>query len=144
MPQRDIIVIGGSAGAFETVKTLIGGLPASFPASVFIVIHMMPEFPSLIEEHLSSHSRLPITQAADEEPIRRGHIYIARPDYHLAVESGQMRVLRGPRENPTVPRLILCFALQPACTVLASLGLFLAAIMTMVRWGCTASSSGAA
>jgi two-component system, chemotaxis family, protein-glutamate methylesterase/glutaminase len=105
LPQRDIIVIGGSAGAFEPVKTIIGGLPASFPGSVFIVIHMMPEFPSLMEEHLSSHSRLPITQAADEEPIRRGHIYIARPDYHLAVESGRMRVLRGPRENRHRPAI---------------------------------------
>jgi len=105
LPQRDIIVIGGSAGAFEPIRSIIGGLPASFPASVLIVIHMMPDFPSLLEEHLSAHSRLPITQAVDEEPIRRGHIYIARPDYHLTVEAGRMRVLRGPRENRHRPAI---------------------------------------
>ena len=105
MPERDIIVIGGSAGAFEPVRTIIGGLPSSFPGSVLIVIHMMPDFPSLLEEHLSPHSRLPVTQAADKEPIRRGHIYIARPDYHLTVETGRMRVLRGPRENRHRPAI---------------------------------------
>lgn len=105
MPQRDIIVIGGSAGAFEPIRTIIGGLPASFPASVLVVIHMMPDFPSLLEEHLSPQSRLPVTQAADEEPIRRGHIYIARPDYHLTVEAGRMRVVRGPRENRHRPAI---------------------------------------
>jgi two-component system chemotaxis response regulator CheB len=105
LPQRDIIVIGGSASSFEPLKTLIAGLPASFPASILIVTHMMPDFPSLLEEHLSSHSRLPITQATDEEPIRRGRIYVARPDYHLTVEAGKMRVLRGPRENRHRPAI---------------------------------------
>ena len=105
MPQRDIIVIGGSAGAFEPIRSIIGGLPASLPASVLIVLHMMPDFPSLLEEHLSPQSRLPITQAVDEEPIRRGGIYIARPDYHLTVEAGRVRVVRGPRENRHRPAI---------------------------------------
>jgi two-component system chemotaxis response regulator CheB len=105
LPQRDIIVIGGSAGSFEPLKTIISGLPASFPASVLVVVHMMADFPSLLEEHLSACSRLPTTQAVDEEPIRRGRIYIARPDYHLTVEAGKMRVLRGPRENRHRPAI---------------------------------------
>lgn len=105
LPQRDIIVIGGSAGSFEPLKTIISGLPASFPASVLVVVHMMADFPSLLEEHLSACSRLPTTQAVDEEPIRRGRIYIARPDYHLTVEAGRMRVLRGPRENRHRPAI---------------------------------------
>lgn len=105
MPQRDIIVIGGSAGSFEPLKIIISSLPASFPASVLVVTHMMADFPSLLEEHLGGNSRLPVTQAADQEPIRRGHVYVARPDYHLTVEAGRMRVLRGPRENRHRPAI---------------------------------------
>lgn len=105
MPQRDIIVIGGSAGSFEPVKKIIAGLPASFPASILIAVHMMAEFPSLLEEHLGSNSRLPVMQAEDQEPIRRGHIYVARPDYHLTLESGKMRVVKGPRENRHRPAI---------------------------------------
>jgi two-component system, chemotaxis family, protein-glutamate methylesterase/glutaminase len=105
LPQRDIIVIGGSAGSFDPLRIIISSLPASFPGSVLIVTHMMADFPSLLEEHLSSNSRVPVSQAADQEPIRRGHIYVARPDYHLTVEAGKMRVLRGPRENRHRPAI---------------------------------------
>lgn len=105
MPQRDIIVIGGSAGSFEPLKVIISRLPASFPGSILVVTHMMADFPSLLEEHLGSNSHLPVTQAADQEPIRRGRIYVARPDYHLTIEAGKMRVLRGPRENRHRPAI---------------------------------------
>jgi len=105
LPQRDIIVIGGSAGSFEPLKVIISSLPASFPGSILVVTHMMADFPSLLEEHLGGNSHLPVTQAADQEPIRRGHIYVARPDYHLTIEAGEMRVLRGPRENRHRPAI---------------------------------------
>ena len=105
MPQRDIIVIGGSAGSFEPLRTILSSLPASLPASVLVVLHMMADFPSLLEEHLGRNSRLPVSQASDDEPIRRGRIYLARPDYHLTVESGKMRVRRGPRENRHRPAI---------------------------------------
>ena len=105
MAQRDIIVIGGSAGSFQPLKSIIEAFPASFPASVLVVMHMLADFPSLLDEHLGMNSRLQVTQAADEEPIRRGHIYIARPDYHLTIEPGKMRVQRGPRENRHRPAI---------------------------------------
>jgi two-component system chemotaxis response regulator CheB len=105
LPQRDVIVIGGSAGSFEPLKVIISSLPASFPGSILVVTHMMADFPSLLEEHLGGNSHLPVTQAADHEPIRRGHIYVARPDYHLTIEAGEMRVLRGPRENRHRPAI---------------------------------------
>jgi two-component system chemotaxis response regulator CheB len=105
LPQRDIIVIGGSAGSFEPLKTIISSLPTSLPASIFVVLHMLADAPSLLDENLSRFSRLPVIQASDNEPIRRGHIYVARPDYHLTLEPGHMRVERGPRENRHRPAI---------------------------------------
>jgi two-component system chemotaxis response regulator CheB len=105
LPQRDIIVIGGSAGSFEPLKKIASGLPASLPASIFIVLHMLADSPNLLDENLSRFSRLPVIQAADNEPIRRGRIYVARPDYHLTLEPGHMRVERGPRENRHRPAI---------------------------------------
>ena len=37
MPARDIVVIGASAGGIEALRELVRGLPANFPAAVFIV-----------------------------------------------------------------------------------------------------------
>jgi two-component system chemotaxis response regulator CheB len=43
--------------------------------------------------------RLPASHPQDGDPITHGRIYIAPPDYHLLVEMGRVRVVRGPREN---------------------------------------------
>ena len=39
MARRDIVVIGGSAGAIESVSEIVRGLPPDFPAAVFVVVH---------------------------------------------------------------------------------------------------------
>jgi chemotaxis response regulator CheB len=38
-PTRDIIVIGGSAGARQALADLVTALPEGFAASVFVVLH---------------------------------------------------------------------------------------------------------
>jgi two-component system chemotaxis response regulator CheB len=100
MASKDIIVIGASAGGFEALKILVTGLPADLPASVFVVWHLAPEIrESVLAQVLQKNGNLPAAQAIDGEPIRKGHIYVAPPDYHLLVEPDRVRVTRGPKEN---------------------------------------------
>ena len=39
MQCRNIVVVGGSAGAVEALREVIRNLPADFPASIFVTIH---------------------------------------------------------------------------------------------------------
>lgn len=105
MQTRDIVVIGGSAGSLESLEQIVSTLPPGFPASIFVVIHLSADFPSTLHERISRPGLLPATEAVDGEPIRHGHIYMARPDYHLEIASGRVRVLRGPRENRHRPAI---------------------------------------
>lgn len=105
MQPRDIVVIGGSAGSLDPLKTILSKLPADFPGSVFISVHMTADYPSMLATVLSRSSSLPTTTPADQEQIRRGHIYVSRPDHHLTIEDGRVRVLRGPRENRHRPAI---------------------------------------
>ena len=102
---RDIVVIGGSAGSLQALKTILGGLPSDFPGSIFVVIHVSADSPGLLDEYLAQCSSLPVRQPHDQEAIRTGHVYVARPDCHLTVESGIIRVQRGPRENRHRPAI---------------------------------------
>ena len=52
-PLRDIIVIGGSAGAVEALNEIVAGLPADFAASVFVVVHTSPSHTSWLPSILS-------------------------------------------------------------------------------------------
>jgi two-component system, chemotaxis family, protein-glutamate methylesterase/glutaminase len=45
-PARDVIVIGGSAGAVEMLRTVLGDLPVDLGAAVAITLHRSPTLPS--------------------------------------------------------------------------------------------------
>lgn len=105
MPGHDIIVIGASAGGVEALSKLAVQLPEKLPASLFIVLHIPAQGPSLMPDILSRAGPLPATHPVDGEEIRRGHIYVAPPDHHLMLEQGHVRIVRGPRENRHRPAI---------------------------------------
>lgn len=99
MATRNIIVVGASAGGFEALKTLVAGLPPKLESSLFIVWHMSPDIRGVLPHVLNRLNTIPAAHAYDYEPIQTNRIYIAPPDHHLLVESGYVRVTRGPKEN---------------------------------------------
>lgn len=103
MPGHDIICIGASAGGVEVLIELVRQLPADLPAAVFVVVHVSANSPTVLPAVLNRVGKLPASHATDDEPIRRGRIYVARPDFHLLVKDGRLRLGRGPKENSTRP-----------------------------------------
>lgn len=111
--ERDLIAIGASAGGVEALRQLVHALPADLPAAVLIVLHIMPRGPSLLDRILARDGRLPATQARDGEPLRRGHIYVARPGYHLQVRGSTIHLSSDMPENghrPAIDSLFLSVA----------------------------------
>lgn len=109
MLKPDIIVIGASAGGLTAFETLVSQLPSNFPAAVFIVWHISPDYPSILPEILAKSTSLRVKHASGKEPIRPGHIYVAPPDRHLLVEWGNVRLSRGPKENRFRPAIDVLF-----------------------------------
>lgn len=84
----DAIVIGTSAGGVEALSVLLPSLPAGLRAAVLIVLHLPRERPSLLVDIFAPKCALPVREAEDKEPVERGTIYFAPPDYHLLVDVG--------------------------------------------------------
>lgn len=115
MGNRDIIVIGGSAGATAPLKEILRRLPAGLPAAVFIVLHIPAQGIGILSQVASAHGRLPVHQAENGMVITPGHIYLGAPDHHLLLYQGHMILGRGPRENmvrPAIDPLFRSAALQ--------------------------------
>jgi two-component system, chemotaxis family, protein-glutamate methylesterase/glutaminase len=106
---RDIIVIGASAGGVHALSETIAGLPADLPAAVFAVLHLSPFGRSALPAILGRACALPAEHPADGEPIRRGRIYVAPPDRHLALEPDRIRLSMGPTENGHRPAIDVLF-----------------------------------
>ncbi len=99
MAHRDVVVIGASAGGIAALEDLFSRIPAKAPFSFFVVVHTSASSPGVLPALLSRAGPLPASFAQDREVPRRGHIYVARPDFHLLFLRQRMRVAHGPKEN---------------------------------------------
>jgi two-component system, chemotaxis family, protein-glutamate methylesterase/glutaminase len=105
MAKFDVVVIGASAGGVGFLQRVIERLPAEFGAAVFVILHLPAGVRSMLPSILERAGRLPATHAQNGAAIRRGHIYVGPPGFHLTVEDGRMRVTRGAREHGLRPAI---------------------------------------
>jgi len=110
-PPRDIVVLGGSAGALRAVKAIVRALPADFAGSMFVVLHRDPDPPNPhgMAKVLASQSALPTESAHDEQRIEPGHVYVGPPDHHMVLANGLIRLEHSPRENRFRPCVDVLF-----------------------------------
>jgi two-component system, chemotaxis family, protein-glutamate methylesterase/glutaminase len=109
MPGHDIIVIGSSAGGIKALGAILGKLPADLDAAIFVVQHLGANSPRVLPRILGELCSLPTSHPADGEDFHPGRVYIAPPDYHLLIEDGRVRVVRGPEENRFRPAIDALF-----------------------------------
>jgi two-component system chemotaxis response regulator CheB len=105
LPNYDVVVIGASAGGVGFLQRLAEGLPADFPAAVFVTLHLPDGARSVLPSILTRAGKLPAHHAQNGEPIRPGQIYIAPPGFHMTLESHGVRVNRGAREHGLRPAI---------------------------------------
>jgi two-component system chemotaxis response regulator CheB len=103
--HHDIVAIGGSAGALEALLRILPDLPVELPATIFVVVHIGAESPNLLPQLFTTHGNLPAQEAAHDAPFRRGHIYVAPPDYHLLLEKKRMLLSHGAKVNGFRPAI---------------------------------------
>jgi len=105
MANRDIVVIGGSAGSGAALQRIMADLPPDLTASLFVATHVPSESAGYLADMLARSATMPVRSAVDGQPIETGHIYVAVPDRHLLVIDGTVRLGDGPRENMTRPAI---------------------------------------
>jgi two-component system chemotaxis response regulator CheB len=89
MPAVETIVIGCSAGGPGALAVLLGGLDQQLPTAVVVCSHTASSDARIMCDMLAQHSRLPVIEACEREPVRGGVVQVAPPDYHLLVERGR-------------------------------------------------------
>lgn len=99
MANRDIVVIGASAGGIEALQQLLGGLPADLDAAIFVVLHTSKHAGSVLPNILGRCTNIPAFHPEDMTRLEKRHIYIAPPDFQMLLERNVIRVIQGPREN---------------------------------------------
>lgn len=81
------VVIGCSAGGFESLQNILPAFGPTCPVPVVVVIHLPPDRDSLLPQAFSRRAFLHVKEAEDKEPMNAGTIYFAPPGYHLLIEA---------------------------------------------------------
>jgi len=86
-----VVGVGASAGGLEAIGQLLRPLPDDTRMAFVVVTHQADSRQSMLPELLDRECPLPVTESADGVEIEPGHVYVAAPGSHLAVEGGRLR-----------------------------------------------------
>lgn len=103
-----LVVIGASAGGIEALLTLIGSLPAEFPAPIVIAQHLDPRRPSQLAALMSGRSHLPVHSIEGEEPLLPGTVYVVPADRDVEITDHHVTLLThaGRGSKPSIDYLL--------------------------------------
>lgn len=98
-----VVCVGASTGGTEALREMLEKLPANTPGIV-IVQHMPEKFTAAFAKRLNSLCEMEIKEAADGDPVLRGHVLIAPGDKHMLLERQGARYHVSVRTGPLVSR----------------------------------------
>ncbi|MFC4277639.1 chemotaxis response regulator protein-glutamate methylesterase [Achromobacter aloeverae] len=109
-PAPYLIGIGASAGGPPSLATLLGGLPADFPAAIVLVQHVDASFATGMASWLDEQVALPVRLAVHGERPQPGTVLLAGTDDHLVLHAdGTLRYTREPAEGLYRPSIDVFF-----------------------------------
>lgn len=112
--ERNVVVIGASAGGIEAVSKLLSKLPADLPAVIGIVIHRGAVTQTSWAEMLGRRSSLTVVEPEQGQRLTQGVVYIAPSDRHMTFGLDRVFLDLSLKEHFTRPAIdpLFCSAAQ--------------------------------
>jgi two-component system CheB/CheR fusion protein len=103
-----LVVVGSSAGGIEALSTVLGSLPADFPAAIVLAQHLDPARPSFLSSILIRKTSLPVVLVEQQTPLENGKVYLVPANQHVVIEDGKVNMEgdHGNRPRPSVDLLL--------------------------------------
>ena len=80
-----IVAIGTSTGGPRALQEVLPRLPGNLPCPAIVVQHMPPGFTKSLADRLNSLCDLTVKEAADNDRLTPGTVYVAPGDFHLTL-----------------------------------------------------------
>src|SRR5947208_5487886 len=88
-----VVVIGASAGGLTALTEVVSQLKKEWNAAYFIVLHLSRKgISDYLVHKLQEFTELHCVRATEGLTIKRGHVYVAMPDFHLLVKKGEVKL----------------------------------------------------
>ena len=123
-----VICIGASTGGTESLREILEALPLDCPGIV-IVQHMPELFTAAFARRLDSLCQVSVKEAADGDPVLRGHVLIAPGNRHTLLHRSGARyhviVKDGPQVSRHRPSVDVLFRSAAQCAGANAVGIIM-------------------
>ena len=92
-----IVAIGASAGGFDPICELLGGVPPASGAAYVVIQHLDPEHKAMLPELLQRVTPMRVLEITDRMAVQADCVYVIPPNKELGFADG-MLALAPPRE----------------------------------------------
>ncbi len=98
-----VVGIGASAGSFEALRSFFHLMPTDSGVAFVIIEHMDPAHTRLAPHLFAKCTRMPVSEATENERIEANHVYTSPSGKEVSVRQG--RLVLTPRQSPAHLRL---------------------------------------
>lgn len=110
---QGLILIGVSTGGPRTLEEVLPRLPADLPWPVLVAQHMPGTFTGIFAQRMNGVCALEVVEVGKPTALQPGHVYIARGDADMVVETrlGRLAAVPVPSDekllwHPSIERLV--------------------------------------
>lgn len=106
-----VVALGASTGGPGALVEILRALPAGYPQSVLIVLHIGAPFGTAFAEWLDGETVHQVTYAREGESLDGppGRVLMAPPDRHLIVQGGRLLLTADPQRHSCRPSVDVLF-----------------------------------
>lgn len=98
-----VLVVGASTGGTEALRILLEAMPLDAPG-IIVVQHMPEHFTTAFAQRLNGLCDISVKEAADGDPVLRGHALIAPGNRHLLLQRSGAKYMVQVKDGPLVSR----------------------------------------
>ncbi|MFC5682882.1 chemotaxis protein CheB [Flavobacterium sp. MAHUQ-51] len=84
--KPNVILIGGSAGAFNVILSILQQLDKSIDTPIVVILHRLKNTVSSFETILQQHTHYQVKEIEDKDELKKGFLYTAPANYHVLIE----------------------------------------------------------
>lgn len=109
MENKEIIVIGGSAGSINVLLKILPLIRRERSLPIIIIIHRKPTDENVLATLLQFKTKITIREIEDKMPIESNTIYLAPANYHVLIEKDRSFMLDDSEKiNYSRPNIDVC------------------------------------
>ena len=91
-PDAPIVGIGASAGGLDALKQFFSCTPRDSGLAYVVVVHLMPEQPSMLVDLLQPFVGMPVQQVTGDLLVEPDNVYVISPGRNLSTIDSHLRV----------------------------------------------------